>query len=73
MDALDCRRLIHGTTGEAPIERFQRAEAGVFVDRGVPLFVTSLELVRKVQADCAIEVDSNAYSVPWRRSARPSA
>jgi hypothetical protein len=24
------------------------------------------ELVRKVQADCVIEVDSNAYSVPWR-------
>jgi hypothetical protein len=22
--------------------------------------------VRKVQADCAIEVDGNAYSVPWR-------
>jgi hypothetical protein len=24
------------------------------------------ELVRKAQADCVIEVDSNAYSVPWR-------
>ena len=24
------------------------------------------ELTRKVQADCAIEVDGNAYSVPWR-------
>src|SRR5258707_11294252 len=24
------------------------------------------ELVRKVQADCVIEIDSNAYSVPWR-------
>ena len=22
--------------------------------------------MRKVQADCAIEVDGNAYSVPWR-------
>ena len=22
--------------------------------------------MRKVQADCVIEVDSNAYSVPWR-------
>jgi hypothetical protein len=22
--------------------------------------------VRKVQADCGIEVDGNAYSVPWR-------
>ena len=24
------------------------------------------ELVRRVQADCAIEVDANSYSVPWR-------
>ena len=24
------------------------------------------ELVRKVQADCVIGVDGNAYSVPWR-------
>jgi hypothetical protein len=24
------------------------------------------ELVRRVQADCCVEVDGNAYSVPWR-------
>jgi hypothetical protein len=24
------------------------------------------ELIRRVQADCAIEVDGNSYSVPWR-------
>ena len=24
------------------------------------------ELVRKVQADCVVGVDGNAYSVPWR-------
>jgi hypothetical protein len=24
------------------------------------------ELTRRVQADCAIEVDANSYSVPWR-------
>lgn len=33
---------------------------------GTPPFAASRELVRKVQADCAIEVDGNAYSVPWR-------
>ena len=33
---------------------------------GVPPFAVSRELVRKVQADSAIEVDGNAYSVPWR-------
>lgn len=58
---------VHGTTGEAPIERFRRAEAGALRSlAGIPPFAVSRELVRKVQADCAIEVDGNAYSVPWR-------
>jgi len=57
----------HGTTGEAPIERFRRAEADALRSvAGIPPFAASRELVRKVQADCAIEVDGNAYSVPWR-------
>src|SRR4030095_14448815 len=33
---------------------------------GIPPFAAARELVRKVQADCAVEVDGNAYSVPWR-------
>jgi transposase len=58
---------VHGTTGEVPIERFRRAEATALRPiTGVPPFAVSRELVRKVQADCAIEVDGNAYSVPWR-------
>jgi len=58
---------IHGTTGERPIERFARAEAGALRPiSGVAPFAVSRELLRKVQADCAIEVDGNAYSVPWR-------
>ncbi len=58
---------MHGTTGEVPIKRFQRAEAGALRPvAGIPPFPASRELVRKVQADCAIEVDGNAYSVPWR-------
>ena len=60
-------RRVHGTTGEAPIERFYRAEADALRSIGrVPPFEMARELVRKVQADCVIEVDSNAYSVPWR-------
>jgi len=60
-------RRVHGTTGEVPIERFYRAEAGALRSiAGVPPFEMARELVRKVQADCVIEVDSNAYSVPWR-------
>ena len=58
---------VHGTTGEVPIERFWRAEARALRPiAGVPPFAMARELVRKVQADCVIGVDGNAYSVPWR-------
>ncbi len=33
---------------------------------GIPPFHVVLELIRRVQADCAVEIDGNAYSVPWR-------
>jgi transposase len=58
---------VHGTTGEVPIERFRRAEADALrsVD-GIRPFEMARELVRKVQADCVVGVDGNAYSVPWR-------
>jgi transposase len=57
----------HGTTGEAPRVRFERAEAAALrpVD-GRPPFRQVRELVRRVQADCAVEIDGNGYSVPWR-------
>ncbi|MDQ2629539.1 MAG: IS21 family transposase [Actinomycetota bacterium] len=58
---------VHGTTGEAPLLRFQRDEAAALRPlAGRPPFRQIRELVRKVQADCAVEVDTNAYSVPWR-------
>jgi len=58
---------IHGTTGEAPMERFARDEARALKPiAGIPPFQVLREVTRKVQADCAIEVDGNAYSVPWR-------
>ena len=58
---------VHGTTGEVPVERFGRAEARALQPiAGIPPFAVARELVRKVQGDCAIEVDGNAYSVPWR-------
>ena len=57
----------HGTTGEPPIDRFRREEAGVLKPLdGRPPFGHVRDLVRRVQADCCIEVDTNAYSVPWR-------
>ena len=33
---------------------------------GIPPFGVLRELVRRVQSDCAVEIDTNAYSVPWR-------
>jgi transposase len=60
-------RRVHGTTGEVPLVRFERDEAAALkpID-GRPPFRQVRELVRRVQADCAVEVDTNAYSVPWR-------
>src|SRR5579863_2164797 len=46
---------VHGTTGEVPIERFRRAEAGALrAIAGAPPFALARELVRKVQADCVV-------------------
>ena len=58
---------VHGTTGEAPIVRFQRDEAKALRSiAGIPPFHVARELIRRVQADCAVEINGNAYSVPWR-------
>ncbi|HLN25145.1 MAG TPA: IS21 family transposase [Patescibacteria group bacterium] len=58
---------LHGTTGEAPIARFRRDEAAALrsLDSRPP-FRQMRELVRQVRTDCSVEVDTNAYSVPWR-------
>jgi transposase len=60
-------RRVHGTTGEVPLVRFERDEAGALkrLD-GRPPFRQVRELVRRVQADCTVAVDANSYSVPWR-------
>jgi transposase len=60
-------RRVHGTTGEVPLVRFERDEAARLAPlNGRPPFRQVRELVRRVQADCTIEVDANSYSVPWR-------
>jgi transposase len=57
----------HGTTGEPPIERFARDEAAALRPlEGRPPFRQIRDLIRRVQSDCCVEVDTNAYSVPWR-------
>ena len=72
---------VHGTTGEAPMARFRRdGEEDQGPVRGTdpptngrlkPLsqcgpFLAMRELSRRVGPDCAVEMDTNAYSVPWR-------
>ena len=47
--------------------RFKRDEAKALRSiGGIPPFHVARELIRRVQADCAVEIDGNAYSVPWR-------
>jgi transposase len=58
---------IHGTTGEAPIARFRRDEAAALrLLDGRPPFGQTRELIRRVQTDATVELDTNSYSVPWR-------
>lgn len=58
---------IHGTTGEVPMVRFERDEAHRLKPLGgKPSFGLLRELTRVVGNDCAVEVDTNSYSVPWR-------
>ena len=58
---------IHGTTGEPPIERFRREEAKALASLiGRPPFRQVREVVRRVQADGSVDLDTNHYSVPWR-------
>jgi transposase len=58
---------VHGTTGEAPLVRFQRDEAHRLKPLGDrPPFGMLRELSRVVGNDCAVEIDTNSYSVPWR-------
>ncbi len=53
--------------GEAPAERFAKEEAGRLKPlAGRPPFGSCRTLERKVGNDCAVEVDGNAYSAPWR-------
>jgi hypothetical protein len=57
---------VPGTTGEAPIARFARDEAHRLQALGDrPAFGSLRELSRVVGNDCAVEVDTNSYSVPW--------
>ncbi len=57
---------VHGTTGEVPAARFATEAGALRALGGRAPFGQLQDLVRKVQADCAIDLDTNSYSVPWR-------
>jgi transposase len=58
---------VHGTTGEAPLVRFERDEAAALRPLGdKPRFGQLRELTRRVQNDGCVDVDTNHYSVPWQ-------
>ena len=57
---------VHGTTGVPPAERFVEEKDALRPLGGRAPFGQLRDLVRKVQADCAIDLDTNSYSVPWR-------
>jgi transposase len=66
-----CREIAdtrkHGTTGQAPIERFEQAEKDALQPiNGRPPFERRRQLQRKVHNDSCVLIDTNAYSVPWR-------
>jgi transposase len=56
---------IHGTTGERPLDRFQRAEAAALMAlNGKPSYLAEQEFSRRVARDCCVQVEGNWYSVP---------
>lgn len=57
---------VHGTTGELPLVRFTDEAAALRPLGGRAPFGQLRDLVRKVRPDCAIDLDTNSYSVPWR-------
>ena len=58
---------IHGTTGEPPIERFEREERIALRSLAAKApFLQVRELTRRVHSDACVELDTNRYSVPWR-------
>lgn len=59
-------KRVHGTTGELPIVRFAEEARALRPLGGRAPFGQLRDLVRRVRADCAIDLDTNSYSVPWR-------
>jgi hypothetical protein len=57
---------VHDTTGERPIDRFERERADLRPAAAVPAFDTRELLIRLVPSDAHVRVAGGAYSVPPR-------
>ena len=58
---------IHGTTGERPVDRYEKLEAAALQPLPErPLPVRERRLRRRVATDCLVDVDAVRYSVPHR-------
>lgn len=58
---------VHGTTGEQPLARFDRAERKKLLPLDErPPFFAERELERIIHNDACVEVDANWYTVPWK-------
>jgi hypothetical protein len=58
---------VHGTTHELPRVRFERDEARALRPLPAhPLPIRQRRIIRKVSADCFVDVDTIRYSVPHR-------
>ena len=61
--------LIHSTTRERPIDRFEREKNLLTPLPNLP-FVGTHEQMRKVSWDCLVSFDGSRYSVPWQYAAK---
>jgi len=57
---------VHGTTHEAPLERFKREAAALQPVAGRASFLQAQRRARVVADDWLVSIDTNRYSVPWR-------
>lgn len=57
--------LVHSTTRERPMDRFEQEKDLLTPLPGV-LFVSSHEEMRKVSWDCLVSFQGSRYSVPWQ-------
>ena len=62
-DVADVRT--HGTTGERPVDRFERERQALLPIGSHPSHLRARRFTRKVTGDCRVEFETNRYSVPF--------